>query len=135
MKKLGALASQKKQHMALNQQVDMKYELIASSGFRFDPFAGPDAAFAPLLEYGGLPLIMALDELAVGGAREAAVRATMLYQKYAIGEERHQATRFLMDLFAELLQADVAAGQTGPLIAKVDEAPPLEANRVRESGA
>lgn len=118
-------------------KADMDPQLDTSDRLRefFDPFQGPDAAFLQLLGSGGLPLIMELDELAVGGAREAAVRATMLYQQYAVGELRHQVTRNLMDLFGRLLQADVAAGQAGPLISKtIDSSPPAIA-RVRESGS
>lgn len=115
----------------------MDHQLNTADQLRefFNPFQGPDAAFLPLLGVGGLPLIMELDELAVGAAREAAVRATMLYQNYARGELKHQVTRNLMDLFGRLLQADVAAGQAGPLIAKTGDPAPPAIDRVRESGA
>ncbi|QYY33615.1 hypothetical protein K2O51_31820 (plasmid) [Cupriavidus pinatubonensis] len=120
--------------MEPNRQADMEYDLDAGAQFRFDPLTGPDAAFLPLLGSGGLALILELDELSVSGAREAAVRATMLYQRYASGEQRHQATRDLMDLFGKLLQADAAAGQAGPLITTLGETLSPATDRARQSG-
>ncbi|WP_042875577.1 hypothetical protein [Cupriavidus necator] len=115
----------------------MENELITTGRYPdfFEPFSGPDAAFMPLLDRGGLQMIVELDDLAMDGARQSAVRATMLYQKYAQSDKRREGTRALMAIFAEQLQVDVAAGQAAPLIPTMNQVQPPSADRTRETGA